>query len=68
MKQKLYKKKRLLDLIQQQFQHFFFNSFYLEKVKSIWVLVENVIAFQPCLCVNLKNTDNLPREKVLFFC
>lgn len=68
MKQKLKKKKKriCLDLLQQQFQHFF--SFYLKKVKSIWVLVENVIAFQPCLCENLKNTDNLPREKVLFFC
>lgn len=71
MKQKLKKKKKLAgpnSTAVSTSLGFFFYSFYLEKVKSIWVLVEDVIAFQPCLCVNLKNTDNLPREKVLFFC
>lgn len=68
MKQKLKKKKKesVWTYFNSSFSIFF--SFYLKKVKSIWVLVENVIAFQPCLCANLKNTDNLPREKVLFFC
>lgn len=68
MKQKLKKKKKNLFGPTSTAVSDFFFSFYLKKVKSIWVLVENVIAFQPCLCANLKNTDNLPREKVLFFC